>query len=174
MWRDGASWRGCGRDPLAKRAALAYIPRVLLTRRHTRSVLRAVMPLLALVWASLPLHHCNLAFAGASTPTSLQGAPPPGAADVTTTAPLLQPPCHQGAEVGQPAKSTVSCSDLGRVGPDLRPAFNVDSAVTHIRFDAHWHERAEQAVASFGGLRPRDDGRWRLRPLHLQKSALLI
>jgi len=156
------------------RAALAYIRCVFLTRRHSRSVLRAVLPLLALVWASLPLHHCNLAFAGTVTPSALADRAPDSAADATATAPLWQPTCHQAAEPAQPATSTVSCNDLGRVGPDLRPAFNFDSAVTHIRFDANWHERAEQAVASFGGLRPRDEGRWRLRPLHLQKSALLI
>jgi hypothetical protein len=155
-------------------AALAYIRGVLLTRRHTRSVLRAVLPLLALVWASLPLHHCNLAFAGADAPTTLADRAAHGATGAATSAPLPQPPCHQVADPAQPAKSTMSCSDLGRVGPDLRPAFNVDTAVTYVSFDARWHERAGQAIASFGGLRPRDDGRWRLRPLHLQKSVLLI
>lgn len=154
--------------------SLAYIRRVILTRRHTRSVLRAVLPLLALVWASLPLHHCNLAFAGTTAESARADVAPPGTAGATTAAPRLQPPCHQATEPAQPAKSPVSCSDLGRVAPDLRPAFNVDTAVTYVSFDARWHERAEQAVASFGGLRPRDDGRWRLRPLHLKKSALLI
>lgn len=154
--------------------SLAYIRRVLLTRRHTRSVLRAVLPLLALVWASLPLHHCNLAVAGTAGPSALASVAPAGAADASAEAPRQQPSCHQSAEPVQPAQSTVSCSDLGRVGPDLRPAFNVDSAVTYVSFDARWTERAEEALASFGGLRPRDDGRWRLRPLHLQKSVLLI
>jgi hypothetical protein len=155
------------------RAALAYIRGVFLTRRHTRSVLHAVLPLLALVWASLPLHHCNLAFAGADAPATLADRPS-HTADAATATPLPQPPCHQVTDPAQPVKSTVSCSDLGRVGPDLRPAFNVDTAVTYVSFDARWHERAGQAIASFGGLRPRDDGRWRLRPLHLQKSVLLI
>lgn len=153
---------------------LAYIRRVLLTRRHTRSVLRAVLPLLALVWASLPLHHCNLAVAGGALPSARADAAPGGATDATITAPRLQPSCHQVAEPLQPSKSSVSCSDLGRVGPDLRPAVDVDSAIAYVSFDARWTERAEQAVASFGGLRPRDDGRWRFRPLHLQKSVLLI
>jgi hypothetical protein len=157
---------------LAIRAALAYIRGVFLSRRHSRSVLRAVLPLLALVWASLPLHHCNLAFAG--TVASLSDVAPPGALDAPTTTPQLQPACHQGGEPSGPATSPVSCSDLGRAGPDLRPALSVDSAITHVRFDSRWHERAGQAVASFGGWRPRDDGRGRLRPLHLQKSALLI
>jgi hypothetical protein len=156
------------------RAALAYIRGVFLTRRHSRSVLRTVLPLLALVWASLPLHHCHLAVAGDATPLAMADGALPGALDAPTQVPALQPACHQDAEPVSPAKSTVSCGDLGRGGPDLRPAFGFDSAVTHPRFDAHWHERAEQALASFGGLRPRDDGRGRLRPLHLQKSALLI
>lgn len=156
------------------RPALAYIRRVLLSRRHTRSVLRAVLPLLALVWASLPLHHCNLAAAGAWQPASPAGSAPLIVADATTAPALAQLPCHQVADPAQPARSTVSCTDLGRVGPDLRPVLNLDTAVTYVSFDARWHERAQQAVTSFGGLRPRDDGGWRLRPLHLQKSVLLI
>jgi hypothetical protein len=154
-----------------------------MTRRRTRSVLRAVIPLLALVWTSLPLHHCNLAFAA-------------------TAAAPVQPHCHQLAEGTQadasqsppadaqasPAgvlsakalagkapvgNAKVSCSDLGRAGPDLRPAVAVDAAVVHVSFDAGWHDRAElagQAVA----LRPHDDGRWRIRPLHLRNATLLI
>jgi hypothetical protein len=156
---------------LASRPSLAYIRCVLLTRRHTRSVLRAVLPLLALVWASLPLHQCNLAFAGDGAPVARADAAP---ADAATVAPWQQPSCHQVAEPVQPAKSVVSCGDLGRVGPDLRPAVNVDAAVARSSFDAGWQERSERAAPSSGGLRPRDDGRWRLRPLHLQKSVLLI
>jgi hypothetical protein len=159
---------------LATPPSLAYIRRVILTRRHTRSVLRAVLPLLALVWASLPLHHCNLAFAGSPAESASAEVAPPGTAGATALAPRLQPSCHQAAEPAQPAESTVSCGDLGRVAPDLRPAVSVDTAFPYVSFDAHWNERAGQAVASFAGLRPRDDGRWRLRPLHLQKSVLLI
>ncbi len=154
-------------------AALAYIRGVLLTRRHTRSVLRAVLPLLALVWASLPLHHCNLAAAGTSQPFPT-GSATLAVADAATANTLSQPPCHQVTDPAQPGKSTVSCGDLGRAGPDLRPAPGVDAVVAYVSFDARWQDRARQGVAAFGGLRPRDDGRWRLRPLHLQKSVLLI
>jgi hypothetical protein len=74
------------------------------------------------------------------------------------------------------AKAKVSCSDLGRGGPDLRPALAVDAVVAYVSFDARWHERVDRAdqAEQAAGLRPHDDGRWRIRPLHLRNATLLI
>lgn len=135
------------------------------TRRSIRSTLRAVIPLLALVWTSLPMHHCNLALAALAAPgTAL-------AADATGAVPSH---CHQDADATKPARSVVHCSDLGSAAPDLRPTVALDTVLVHVSFDAHWLERGLRPVALPGGARPLGDGRWRLRPLHLQKAALLI
>ena len=120
---------------------MAYSCAVKFSRRRTRSTLHAILPLLALVWTSLPLHHCN----------------------------------HHVADGAKSQKATVSCSDLGRAGPDLRPSVAVDSVLVHVSFDSRWHERELGSTSNSGALRPRDDARWRpARPLHLQKSVLLI
>lgn len=133
------------------------------SRRSIRSTLKAVVPLLALVWTSLPLHHCNLAQAAPASP----GA--------TLAAAMAAPShCHQAADAAGPARSVVHCSDLGSAAPDLRPTVALDTVVVHVSFDARWLERGLRPVALPGGARPLDDGRWRLRPLHLQKAALLI
>jgi len=138
---------------------------VYFTRHSTRSTLRAVIPLLALVWAALPLHQCNLALA----------APTSTAATLATPAAVAAPShCHQAAEPTQPAGTIVHCSDLGSAAPDLRPTVALDTALVHVSFDSRWLERSLRPVTLPGGARPLDDGRWRLRPLHLQKSALLI
>jgi hypothetical protein len=155
----GPEWRG----GLAAPPALAYIRPVFLTRRQTRAVLRTVIPLLALVWASLPLHHCNLAFAG----------PAHGAQPALAAAPA--PHCHQVApSAPPPSHAVVSCSDLGRAGPDLRPAPVIDAGPFLVSSDARWQRRDPGPAARSAAVRPLDDGRWRLRPLHLQKSSLLI
>lgn len=137
-----------------------------LTRRHTRSVLRAVLPLLALVWASLPLHHCNLAVAG--------GAEARPAATMVTGTDAHAAHCHQVADpAGQPAESSMSCSDLGRAGPDLRPSLTIDVVLVQLSFDARGRDPGLHPV-SRRGERPQDDGRWHPRRLHLQKSVLLV
>ena len=137
-----------------------------LTRRHTRSVLRAVLPLLALVWASLPLHHCNLAGAG--------GAETRPAATMMTGPVAHAAHCHQVADpAGQPAESSMSCDDLGRAGPDLRPSLTIDVVLVQLSFDARGHDPGLHPV-SRRGERPQDDGRWHPRRLHLQKSVLLV
>lgn len=137
-----------------------------LTRRHTRSVLRAVLPLLALVWASLPLHHCNLAVAGATD------ARP--AATMVTGTDARTVYCHQVADpAGQPAESSMSCDDLGRAGPDLRPSLTIDVVQVQLSFDARGHDPGLHPV-SRRDERPQDDGRWHPRRLHLQKSVLLV
>ena len=131
------------------------------------------MPVLALVWASLPVHQCNLAFAG----TARAALPAAGSAtiDAAKVVTELEPSgCHQVADPSQFAKSTVSCSDLGRVAPDLRPSLVVDTVLVHVSFDARWFEQGLRPVALSGTERSYDDGRWRIRPLHLQKSTLLI
>lgn len=135
------------------------------TRRSLRSTFRAVIPLLAFVWVSLPLHHCNLA----------QATPASGDAVLASGDPVAAPShCHQVADAAPPGGSVVHCSDLGRAAPDLRPTVSLDAVVVHVSFDPHWLERGLRPVALTGGARPLDDGRWRLRPLHLQKAALLI
>ena len=137
-----------------------------LTRRHTRSVLRAVLPLLALVWASLPLHHCNLAVAG--------GAETRPAATMMTGTDAHAAHCHQVADpAGQQAESSMSCSDLGRAGPDLRPSLTIDVVLVQLSFDARGRDPGLHPV-SRRGERPQDDGRWHPRRLHLQKSVLLV
>ena len=137
-----------------------------LTRRHTRSVLRAVLPLLALVWASLPLHHCNLAVAG--------GAETRPAATMLPDTEAHAAHCHQLADpAGQPAESSMSCSDLGRAGPDLRPSLTIDVVLVQLSFDARGRDPGLRPV-SRRGERPQDDGRWHPRRLHLQKSVLLV
>ena len=135
-----------------------------LTRRHTRSVLRAVLPLLALVWASLPLHHCNLAGAG--------GAETRPAATMMTGTDAHAAHCHQ-VPAGQPAESSMSCDDLGRAGPDLRPSLTIDVVQVQLSFDARGHDPGLHPV-SRRDERPQDDGRWHPRRLHLQKSVLLV
>ncbi len=146
---------------------MAYIENVPLTRRQTRTVLRAVIPLLALVWASLPLHHCNVAMAGQA-----------GTVPVATTAadaPAPAPHCHQIADPAPQADPSVpSCSDLGRTGPDLRPALAVEAALAQLGFDPQGLDPALQPVSRDYDERPLGDGRRHLRRLHLQKSVLLI
>ncbi len=135
------------------------------TRRSIRSTLKAVIPLLALVWASLPLHQCN----------SAQAAPAPAGATLAASG-IGAPPshCHQVADATKPAGSIVHCRDLGRAAPDLRPTVALDTGLVLVSFDARRLERGLRPVDLRGGARPLDDGRWRVRPLHLQKAALLI
>ena len=143
------------------------------SRRRTRSTLHAILPLLALVWTSLPLHHCNLAVADpvhAGVGMGSHAAASPAQDDLTRVH------CnHHVADGAKSQKATVSCSDLGSAGPDLRPSVAVDSVLVHVSFDSRWHERELGSTSNSGALRPRDDARWRpARPLHLQKSVLLI
>jgi hypothetical protein len=162
--------------PSTDRPPWRRVGRVSFTRRRTRSIFSAVLPLLALVWAALPLHHCNLAFAaadGGSTVTA--GATITGVAGTPADAAGAAAHCgHQVADATQPVPSRMSCSDLGSAVPDLRPTTGIDATLVHVRFDAGWLERGLHPVQPSARQRPLDDGRWRQRPLHLQKSALLI
>ncbi len=151
---------------------VAYSPAVKFTRRRTRSTLRAILPLLTLVWASLPLHHCNLAMAGSAHAGAATAAPATAApAQVDLTSAHCS---HHLADGAKAPKASMSCSDLGRAGPDLRPSVAVDDVLVHVSFDARWQERGLRPVSGSSESRPQDDGRWRPRPLHLQKSVLLI
>ncbi len=136
------------------------------SRRSTRSIFRAALPLLAIVWTSLPLHHCNLASVGS----------PSGATHSESLASTssVAPPCHQLTGQTALAKATVNCSDLGKAGPDLRPAVQLDGGLAHVSFDRRWLERRLMLLSSAVASRPLDEGRWRLRPLHLRHSVLLI
>jgi hypothetical protein len=151
---------------------VAYSKVVTFTRRRTRSTLQAILPVLALVWAVLPLHHCNLAAAGQAQAVVADGS----RATVSPARDELAPvDCsHHASDGAKSTAATVSCSDLGRAGPDSRPSIAVDTVPMHGTFDSRWHERTPRAHPASGVPRPQDDGRWRYRPLHLQKSALLI
>ncbi len=134
------------------------------TRRQTHSTLRTILPLLTLVWASLPLHQCNLALA----------EPVPAAVSSESEARAPAPCGHHVADDAAAPKASMPCSDLGRVAPDLRPSIGVVDVPVQVSFDSRWLERGLRPVSAAGVLRPQDDGRWRPRPLHLQKSVLLI
>jgi hypothetical protein len=133
-----------------------------------------VIPLLALVWAALPLHHCNVAAAADRAATAQAGAVLDAAAAALSAGPGAAH-CHQhAADDGQPAKPGVRCGDLGRAAPDLRPTAVADVVLAHVTWDAGWLHRGLRPVNLNGAPRPLDDGRWRVRPLHLQKAVLLI
>jgi hypothetical protein len=150
-------------------------------RGKTRAILRTLIPLLALVWATLPLHHCNLAAAGtghsSAAGATLPGASAPAVPQAARLAgPATPPHCHQLADPGSPdpAKSPVRCSDLGRAAPDLRPQPPGDPVLAHVTWDTGWLDRGLRPVVLSGAPRRVDDAPWRHRPLHLRKSVLLI
>ncbi len=119
------------------------------------------------------MHNCSVVPAGQAE--ALVAATPAGALSPGATHAAPTEHCsHHSADSSHPAKTTVSCSDFGRPGPDLRPAFGVDAVVAQPGFDPGWQDFVLRPVSLFGGDRPLDDGHGRLRPLHLQKSVLLI
>jgi hypothetical protein len=82
---------------------------------------------------------------------------------------------HHVADDDSPAGSPVACSDLVRAVSDLRPAAALDMDLAYVSWDARWLDSRLLALAQQQGApRPLDDGHWRNRPLHLQKSVLLI
>ncbi len=128
-------------------------------RRTSRRLLRSLIPLLALVWAVVPMHRCNLALADA-----LAGAH----ADMPACDHCPDP---QSASRG----ATLHCSELGNPAPDQRSA--VLLLATFVM-----HSRPERllrvpALAVAPGL-ARDDLRPPRhppdRPLHLTKLVLQI
>jgi hypothetical protein len=159
-------------EGLARQGTVAYIRPVHISRRKTGTILRAVIPLLALVWTSLPLHHCNVAFAASAAAMPAPVAATPG--DVSAS-PVAMAGCHHHGDEGEaPARTPVPCSDLGRAAPDLRPAVVLDVGLAHVTWDAYWRHRGLAPVSLRGVPRAPDEDRWRSRPLHLQKSVLLI
>lgn len=71
--------------------------------------------------------------------------------------------------------SPVVCSDLVRGVLDLRMPVALDMDLAYVSWDARWLDFRRLALTQQRGApRPPDDGRWRYRPLHLQKSVLLI
>jgi hypothetical protein len=153
---------------LALQGTVAYSRRVTFPRGKTRAILRTLIPLLAVVWAALPLHHCNVASTAGAAGARASASLPAAAAAL--------PHCHQLADDGGPgpAKSPVSCGDLGRAAPDLRPPPLADPVLAHVTWDTGWLDRGLRPVVLSGTPRRVDDGPWRHRPLHLRKAVLLI
>ena len=147
------------------------------TRRQTRIVLRSLLPLLALVWTSLPLHRCQLAFA--APPVVAESGAGPIAATAATAVVHCEHQSH-GDERRAPTRqqAAVDCRDLGRVAPDLRPTlpdFGIAVFVWRIWLPATTTDPSDDAAM----LRYRSgmfiDGWGPLqRPVYLRKSALLI
>lgn len=148
------------------------------TRRQTRTVLRSLLPLLALVWTSLPLHHCQLAFA--VQPVVAESGSVAATADAATAPAEHCQHQSRDADDRTPAQQqlTVDCRDLGRVAPDLRPTlpdFGMAVFVGSIWLPATATDQSDAAAM----LRKRSglciDGWDSLqRPVYLRKSALLI
>ena len=125
-----------------------------LGRRRTRRLIRSLVPLLVLVWASLPLHRCYLAQAAA---------------------PAAPSHCHHqapddGAAARHVPAAQMPCSELGKAGPDVRPAMpDISGVASLVAIDSQRGLRVEQIVP-----RSRDSAPPPLRALHLRKSVLLI
>ena len=120
-----------------------------------------LVSLLAFVWITLPLHHCNVA--GAADQSVAMGA----------LAVTKRAHCDHMAQSTLPAQNpSPSCLDLGKAGPDTRhsafsqPPLVFMSFLPLSLFDplAAARPTAQEPATPFH----------RDRPLHLRKSVLLI
>jgi hypothetical protein len=134
---------------------------VLIRRRTSRTLLRRLIPLLALVWAFVPLHRCNLALAHA-----LDGMQPHAA----------MPACEHCPESQSAAQgATLHCAELGNPAPDQRSAvLGVAAFLLHSRPEQLVPVRtvAGDSALARAQLRPPLDPPD--RPLHLTRLVLQI
>jgi hypothetical protein len=122
-------------------------------RHRSRRLFQSLLPLAALVWITMPLHHCNQALAGASQGASTSqehcgGCPPDG------------------------ASSTVSSCDAANVAPAPAKATTVVDAVfvcVFVSVTIAASDGAQYAPHRPWYETPRDPV-----PIHLRKSVFLI
>jgi len=136
---------------------------VLLTRRKRRRVLQAVLPLLAIVWATLPWLPCchelaaQYAAIGHATHHAMSDAT---AADEAA-------PSH--CADAEPSDSAPPCTDVQKNASEARPA-PVDSGLTVVVYLVP----VPQAIGVVRDPIPDPPRAIKRRPLHLEKSVLLI
>jgi hypothetical protein len=147
---------------------------VLFTRRHRRRVLSALLPLLAFVWATLPALPCchELAAHEADQQAGI------AAAAVSAHAGHEAPDVDQGfavehganhCEEAPVAKVDPPCTDIEKTSNDVRPVYFAGTLVVLTTILPSLRV-APEIRASIPDPTPPP----RSRPLHLEKSVLLI
>ena len=154
---------------------VAYSFAVKFSRRRQQSILRTILSLLGLVWALLPLHHRNVAVAGAGSSRSME---------IRSGHVLSRPAavfgrertwhCHQTVDNARQGDAVVPCIHLGRVGPDLRPSRVIDATSVILRWNASWLDHTLRPITLSGMRRAVEDRSRRYRPPHRQQAILLI